>query len=154
MDETVGARKGERTESRVGYRSGYYSRTLAFLLPFTQKLHLPRAIQPKVAGTHSQRFADAGARIIEEQQQRMVTTATWGAGIYRCNNGASLFRFKVCDRSLSRPFVRPRGTVRVSCDFIKAPALAFGPAVADVRRPSDTTRIRPLQAHYQEPLSS
>jgi putative transposase len=28
MDETVGALKGERTESRVGYRSGYYSRTL------------------------------------------------------------------------------------------------------------------------------
>jgi putative transposase len=28
MDETVGAQKGERTQSRVGYRSGYYSRTL------------------------------------------------------------------------------------------------------------------------------
>lgn len=28
MDETVGALKGERRESRVGYRSGYYSRTL------------------------------------------------------------------------------------------------------------------------------
>lgn len=28
MDETVGAQKGERTEGRVGYRSGYYSRTL------------------------------------------------------------------------------------------------------------------------------
>ena len=28
MDETVGAQKGQRTESRVGYRSGYYSRTL------------------------------------------------------------------------------------------------------------------------------
>ena len=28
MDEAVGAEKGERTESRVGYRSGYYNRTL------------------------------------------------------------------------------------------------------------------------------
>ena len=28
MDETVGAQKGQRTESRLGYRSGYYSRTL------------------------------------------------------------------------------------------------------------------------------
>src|SRR5215471_10707577 len=28
MDETIGARKGERTESRVSYRSGYYARTL------------------------------------------------------------------------------------------------------------------------------
>jgi putative transposase len=28
MDETVGARKSERAESRIGYRSGYYSRTL------------------------------------------------------------------------------------------------------------------------------
>jgi putative transposase len=28
MDETVGAGKGERTEGRKGYRSGYYSRTL------------------------------------------------------------------------------------------------------------------------------
>jgi putative transposase len=28
MDETVGARKGQRTESRVGYRSGYYGRSL------------------------------------------------------------------------------------------------------------------------------
>ena len=28
MDETVGARKGQRTEERLGYRSGYYSRTL------------------------------------------------------------------------------------------------------------------------------
>jgi putative transposase len=28
MDEAVGAEKGERTQQRVGYRSGYYSRTL------------------------------------------------------------------------------------------------------------------------------
>jgi transposase-like protein len=28
MDEAVGAQKGERTESRLGYRSGYYTRTL------------------------------------------------------------------------------------------------------------------------------
>jgi transposase-like protein len=28
MDEAVGAEKGERTPSRLGYRSGYYSRTL------------------------------------------------------------------------------------------------------------------------------
>jgi putative transposase len=28
MDEALGAQKGERTESRVGYRSGYYTRTL------------------------------------------------------------------------------------------------------------------------------
>ena len=28
MDETVGAQKGERTESRLGYRAGYYTRTL------------------------------------------------------------------------------------------------------------------------------
>jgi putative transposase len=28
MDETLGAQKGERTESRVGYRSGHYTRTL------------------------------------------------------------------------------------------------------------------------------
>jgi putative transposase len=28
MDETVGAGKGERTEGRLGYRSGYYPRTL------------------------------------------------------------------------------------------------------------------------------
>jgi putative transposase len=28
MDETVGARKGERTEGRLGYRSGYYRRSL------------------------------------------------------------------------------------------------------------------------------
>jgi putative transposase len=28
MDEAVGAHKGERTESRVGYRAGYYTRTL------------------------------------------------------------------------------------------------------------------------------
>jgi putative transposase len=28
MDETVGARKGQRTEGRLGYRSGYYSRSL------------------------------------------------------------------------------------------------------------------------------
>jgi putative transposase len=28
MDETIGAEKGERTVARVGYRSGYYSRTL------------------------------------------------------------------------------------------------------------------------------
>lgn len=28
MEETIGAQKGERTESRIGYRSGYYTRTL------------------------------------------------------------------------------------------------------------------------------
>ena len=28
MDETLGAEKGERTPNRVGYRSGYYGRTL------------------------------------------------------------------------------------------------------------------------------
>ncbi len=28
MDETLGASKGERTTERVGYRSGYYARTL------------------------------------------------------------------------------------------------------------------------------
>ena len=28
MDETLGAEKSERTPSRVGYRSGYYGRTL------------------------------------------------------------------------------------------------------------------------------
>jgi len=28
MDEAVGAQKSERTEERVGYRSGYYTRTL------------------------------------------------------------------------------------------------------------------------------
>jgi transposase-like protein len=28
MDETLGAAKGERTSERVGYRSGYYGRTL------------------------------------------------------------------------------------------------------------------------------
>src|ERR1051325_1003506 len=28
MDETVGAQKSERSESRVGYRAGYYTRTL------------------------------------------------------------------------------------------------------------------------------
>jgi putative transposase len=28
MDETLGAEKGERTERRIGYRSGYYPRTL------------------------------------------------------------------------------------------------------------------------------
>jgi transposase-like protein len=28
MDETVGAAKSERTAARVGYRSGYYGRTL------------------------------------------------------------------------------------------------------------------------------
>jgi len=28
MDETLGASKGERTHERVGYRSGYYQRTL------------------------------------------------------------------------------------------------------------------------------
>jgi putative transposase len=28
MDEAVGAEKGERTQQRVGYRSGYYSRIL------------------------------------------------------------------------------------------------------------------------------
>jgi putative transposase len=28
MDETVGARKGQRTEGRLGYRSGYYGRSL------------------------------------------------------------------------------------------------------------------------------
>ena len=28
MTETVGAAKGERTEERLGYRAGYYSRTL------------------------------------------------------------------------------------------------------------------------------
>jgi putative transposase len=28
MDEALGAQKGERTPTRVGYRSGYYSRTL------------------------------------------------------------------------------------------------------------------------------
>jgi len=28
MDEAVGAGKSERTASRVGYRSGYYGRTL------------------------------------------------------------------------------------------------------------------------------
>jgi len=28
MDETLGAEKGERTEGRKGYRSGYYSRGL------------------------------------------------------------------------------------------------------------------------------
>jgi transposase-like protein len=28
MSETLAAEKGERTESRLGYRSGYYSRSL------------------------------------------------------------------------------------------------------------------------------
>ena len=28
MEEAVGAEKGERTPNRLGYRSGYYSRTL------------------------------------------------------------------------------------------------------------------------------
>ena len=28
MDEALGARKGERTAGRLGYRSGYYGRTL------------------------------------------------------------------------------------------------------------------------------
>src|SRR5688572_32742958 len=28
MEETIGAQKGERTEGRTGYRSGYYTRTL------------------------------------------------------------------------------------------------------------------------------
>ena len=28
MDQALGAGKGERTETRLGYRSGYYSRTL------------------------------------------------------------------------------------------------------------------------------
>ena len=28
MDETLGARKGERTECRLGYRAGHYTRTL------------------------------------------------------------------------------------------------------------------------------
>src|SRR5919205_391345 len=28
MDETLGAQKGERTPTRVGYRSGYYTRML------------------------------------------------------------------------------------------------------------------------------
>ena len=28
MEETVGAERGERTATRIGYRSGYYSRTL------------------------------------------------------------------------------------------------------------------------------
>jgi len=28
MEETIGAEKGERTPTRLGYRSGYYSRTL------------------------------------------------------------------------------------------------------------------------------
>jgi len=28
MDEAVGAQKSERSEGRVGYRSGYYTRTL------------------------------------------------------------------------------------------------------------------------------
>ena len=31
MDEAVGAEKGERTRSRLGYRSGYYRRTLPFV---------------------------------------------------------------------------------------------------------------------------
>ena len=55
-------------------------------------------------GTHSQRFADAGTRIVEEQQQRVITTATRRTGINGGNYGASLFRFKVCDRSMRRPF--------------------------------------------------
>src|SRR5260370_35957544 len=41
MSETIGAEKGERTEARLSYRSGYYSRSLITRV-WTLELRVPQ----------------------------------------------------------------------------------------------------------------
>src|SRR5882724_11918997 len=91
-------------DATQGRRGLWPERTDALFPPLTQKPHLPRTIQTEVAGAHRQRFADPGARIVEEQEQRMVTTATWRTGVDCSNHGPGLIRLEVCDCSVSRPF--------------------------------------------------
>ena len=70
----------------------------------TQKSHLPRTIQTEVAGPHCQGFADPGTRVVEEQEKRMITAATWRTGFDCSNHGPGLVWLEVCDRSVSRTF--------------------------------------------------
>ena len=61
MDEALGAEKGERTESRVGYRSGYYNRTLVTRVG---KLELRVPQDRTSGGVLKIRFAAAALRIL------------------------------------------------------------------------------------------
>ena len=55
----------DAAQGRCGLRP---QRTEALLPTFAQKPHLSRTIQPKIAGAYSQCFANARARVVEEQE--------------------------------------------------------------------------------------
>src|SRR5436305_7136879 len=68
MSETIGAEKGERTEARLSYRSGYYSRSLITRVG-TLELRVPQ---------------DRGGRFSTELFQRYQRRRRWSARWPRC----------------------------------------------------------------------
>src|SRR4028119_2520496 len=60
MDETVGAAKSERTASRVGYRAGYYGRTLITRVGKLE-LRVPQDRQGRVSTGLFGRYQRSGA---------------------------------------------------------------------------------------------
>jgi Transposase, Mutator family len=61
MAETLGAEKGERTEARVGYRSGYYTRSL---IAWGGKIEVPQDRQLALARRACRGNISAGRRSI------------------------------------------------------------------------------------------
>jgi Transposase, Mutator family len=77
MTETIGAAKGERTETRLAYRSGYYSRSLITRVG-TLELRVPQSLPRRRPGVATGAFQLNCSNAISDRRRR------WSAPWRRC----------------------------------------------------------------------
>src|SRR5262249_51098245 len=88
-------------------------RQQSFLLALTAQTHLPWRRQLKVVPSYVRSLADAGAAVIEEQQERVVAPAVRGSPVRLGNNRAHIVSFEVSCRPLPGLLRRNRQHSRV-----------------------------------------
>jgi hypothetical protein len=77
MTEAIGAAKGERTEARISYRSGYYNRSLITRVG-TLELRVPQSLPRRRPGIGSGGFRPICSRAISVRRRH------WSARWPRC----------------------------------------------------------------------
>ena len=77
MTETIGAAKGERTEARLAYRSGYYSRSLITRVG-TLELRVPQSLPRRRPGIATDGFQPSCSSATSARRRR------WSAPWPRC----------------------------------------------------------------------
>ena len=91
MSEAIGAEKGERTETRVSYRSGYYSRSLITRVG-TLELRVPQDRMGRFSTELFERYQRSEKALVgtlAEMYVQGVSTRKVKAGPRRCAGTAS-----------------------------------------------------------------